>query len=72
MKDASYVLRDYKDILEVNKKGLWKKHPMRIQKDGEKITCILIRFNLNKEQWKDVKEKMFFVNITITRQLGKG
>ena len=44
---------------------------MRIQKYSEKITCIPLRFNLNKEQWKDVKEKMSFVNVTITRQLGK-
>ena len=35
MKDAGYVLRDYKEIFKANKIGLWKKHPMRIQKDGE-------------------------------------
>ena len=43
---------------------------MRIQKDGEKITCIPLRFNINKEQWKVVKQKFF--DVTITRQVGKG
>ena len=72
MKDAGYVLRDNKEILEANKLGLWKKRPMRIQKDGKKITCIALRFNQNKEQWKDVIEKMSVVNVTMRRQIGKG
>ena len=38
MKDSGMTLEKYEEILNENKKGLWKKHPMRIQKYKNEIT----------------------------------
>ena len=71
MQESGMTLNEYEEVLEANRDGLWKKHPMRKQTDGKNMTWIPLRFNLNKEQWKKVIENKSFANVTITRQLGK-
>ena len=71
MLESGLTLNDYKEVLDANRDGLWKKHPMRKQTDGNNITWTPLRFNLNREQWKKVIENKSFADVTITRQLGK-
>ena len=71
MKEAGLTLDNYQQILDANKDGLWKQHPMRLQKENNIIISTPLRFNLNKTQWKKVIETNSFKEITITRQLGR-
>ena len=71
MQETGMTLKDYNEVLEANRDGLWKKHPMRKQTDGKNMRWVPLRFNLNKEQWKKIIESKSFANVTITRQLGK-
>ena len=71
MKDSEMTLETYEEVLNENKKGLWKKHLIRIQKYKNEITWIPLRFNLNKNQWKKVIDKKSFIGVSITRQLGR-
>ena len=71
MKEKDMTLDNYKHLLNANKDGLWKKHPMRAQRNQEDITCIPLKFNMSKKQWSHVLEKKSSVDVTITRQLGK-
>ena len=48
MKKAGLTLDDYQQILDANKDGLWKKHPMKIQKEDNRIISTPLRFNLDK------------------------
>ena len=56
MEEAGLILDNYQQILDANRDGLWKKHPMRVQKENGKIVSTPLRFNLDKNQWKKVIE----------------
>ena len=54
------------------KEGLLKIHPMKSQKDKDKLLISTqLRFNLNKAQWIKVEENKSFKDVIITMQLGK-
>ena len=71
MKETGLILDNYQQILDANRDGLWKKHPMRVQKENGKIVSTPLRFNLDKNQWKKVIKTKSFKDVTITRRLGK-
>ena len=71
MKKNGMILDSYEQILDANKEGIWKRHPMRVQRDKNGIISIPLRFNLNKAQWIKVIETKSFKDVIITRKLGK-
>ena len=38
MLESGLTQNDYKEVLDANREGLWKKHPMRKQTDENNIT----------------------------------
>ena len=50
MKEAGLILDNYRQILDANRDGLWKKHPMRVQKKNGNIISTQLRFSLHKNE----------------------
>ena len=71
MQESGLKLKNQKEVLDARKDDLWKEHPMRNQTNKKKLTWTQPRFNLNREQLKMVTENRSFVDVTITRNLGK-
>lgn len=52
MSDKKLTYNDYNEIIEVNKEGIWKLHPLRNQYEHGELKSIPLRINLDKEGWK--------------------
>ena len=55
----------------MNSRGLWKKHPLKLQYKNRKLTSISLRLNLNKEDWKKVTESKNYAEVSLTKNYGK-
>jgi len=71
MRDKNLVYKDYQEILKINKDGVWKEHPMKINYMNGQLASIPLRFDLNKDQWKKVITSGSFKDMNISRRLGK-
>ena len=68
MKKNGCTLKSYDEVLDENKKGKWREHPMRIQRNRGKIISVPLRFDLNKDEWRNLP-KRGFAGVKITRRL---
>ena len=71
MKEQKMILEDYQQVIEANKDALWKKHPMRVQRQNGEITSIPFKFKLSKNDWKSVIEGNSFAGVGIVRKYHK-
>lgn len=70
MKEKNCTYSTYEEVLKANKIGLWKEHPMKVIRQNNTIITAPLRFDLNKDGWKEVIKNKSFTGVNITRRLG--
>ena len=71
MKDRELTLSNYEQVIETNKAGLWKHHPLKTQIQNGEISSISLRMQTNKEDMNETMKTGLFKNSYLTRNYGR-
>lgn len=71
MKELNCVYQNYSEIIEINKEGIWKEHPLRAQYKNNKLVSVPLKINLSKDEWEKSQQNKQYTKLRISRKLGK-